>query len=269
MKRKVLEMQNNFKSVRNIKSMVKNIYDSPFRRSSLKFSNSNSSDMHAFTVECGPLGTNAGFIENVKNNEAVLIDAPPEAFDIGKIFLSENTKVVAVLFTHGHWDHCGDGHIFRELGAKTYAHSLEKPMIEDANLTMELMKFCGVELARIGVELIPCKVDVEINGDCEININDWLDVSCRCVPGHSPGSLAFYFSKFECAFVGDTLFNCGIGRSDLPGGDAQLLNLSIEEKILSMPDETIIIPGHGPITKIIDEKAYRRHEKSRSEIEKK
>jgi glyoxylase-like metal-dependent hydrolase (beta-lactamase superfamily II) len=202
---------------------------------SAEFLVASNGDVRVSVVKCGHIDTNTGFIENLKLREAALIDAPFGAFEASKGILSRGTKIVAVLFTHGHWDHIGDGHIFRELGAKTYAHRFDRPLIEHPETMAALV---GLEN-----EIIPCQVDAEV-GDGE-TIGGWLDISCSWVPGHSPGDLSFYAKSLGCVFVGDTLFRGGIGRSDLPGGNGELLISGIREKILSLPDSTTVIPGHG------------------------
>ncbi|MDR1596059.1 MAG: MBL fold metallo-hydrolase [Puniceicoccales bacterium] len=213
-----------------------------------KFLVASSDGVNVYVAKCGHIKTNTGFIENYVRGEAVLIDAPFGSFDASKKILSHGTKVVALLFTHCHWDHIGDGHIFRGLGARTYAHALDRPLIENP----ELMAM----LTGIGDELIPCRIDVEIaDGDC-VNVGNWLSIDSRWVPGHAAGDLAFYIESSSCVFAGDTLFRGGIGRSDLLGGNELLLIRGIKEKILSLPDGTIVIPGHGNFSTIAREKLH-------------
>jgi glyoxylase-like metal-dependent hydrolase (beta-lactamase superfamily II) len=199
-----------------------------------------------FVAKCGHIDTNTGFIVNIARGEAVLIDAPFGALEMSKNLLPEETKVSAVLFTHGHWDHIGNAHIFKRLGAKTYAHRLDKLFIEQPEV---MAMFVGID-----DELVPCKVDVDVNDNDSIQIGDWLNILCRWVPGHAAGDLIFYIKSLQCVFTGDTLFQGCIGRSDLPGGDGQLLIAGIKEKILTLPDDTLVIPGHGNFSTIGAEK---------------
>jgi hydroxyacylglutathione hydrolase len=74
------------------------------------------------------------------------------------------------------------------------------------------------------------------------------------VPGHTPGHLAFYWAQAQCVFTGDVLFQGSIGRTDLPGGDFDQLLCSIRESLLTLPDDTVAYPGHGPSTTIGEEK---------------
>jgi glyoxylase-like metal-dependent hydrolase (beta-lactamase superfamily II) len=80
-------------------------------------------------------------------------------------------------------------------------------------------------------------------------------VECRHVPGHCPGNVLFYFSSLGAAFVGDALFAGSVGRTDLPGGSAATLAESIRSQIYTLPDATVVYPGHGPSTRVADEKA--------------
>jgi glyoxylase-like metal-dependent hydrolase (beta-lactamase superfamily II) len=202
-------------------------------------------EVQIFVTKCGHLGTNTGFVENTEKKEAVLIDAPFGSFEASKNILLPGTKIIAVLFTHGHWDHMGDAHIFKSLGAKTYAHSLDKLLIENPRV---IALSIGLDM-----DLVPCKVDVMVNDGDQVNIG-WLDIICRWIPGHAAGDLAFYIKSLNCVFSGDTLFKGCIGRSDLPGGNEGLLVSGIKEKLLILPRDTTVIPGHGHFTTIAHER---------------
>ncbi|MDR1413783.1 MAG: MBL fold metallo-hydrolase [Puniceicoccales bacterium] len=203
-------------------------------------------DLSVFVVKCGHIDTNVGLIENASCREAVVIDASFESFEKSKKILSPGTKVVAVFFTHGHWDHMGDGHIFQKNGAKVYAHRLDRALIEHPEL---MANFINIE-----EKLMPCRIDCEVEDGTEMNVNGWLSATCSWVPGHTMGGVIFYMPTLHCVFAGDTLFRGCIGRSDFPGGNEALLIDGIRNKILTLPEDSIVVPGHGKFTTIGNEK---------------
>jgi glyoxylase-like metal-dependent hydrolase (beta-lactamase superfamily II) len=203
--------------------------------------------INVFVDRCGQIDTNTGFIENADRLEAILIDAPFDSFQRSRAILQPHTRIIAVLFTHCHWDHVGDGHRFRAMGAQTYAHRADRAIIENPDLIPSSFSF--------GIAPLPCKIDREVADRDIIFPCDWLRIHCRWVPGHGAGDLTFYAEQLGCVFVGDTLFKGCVGRSDLPGGNMELLISGIVEKILSLPDQTVVIPGHGRFTTVAEEKA--------------
>ena len=204
-------------------------------------------DVRCFISKCGHIETNVGFIENRAQKEAIIIDPAFGAYQASKAIFAPDTKITAVFFTHGHWDHIGDAHIFKKFGATTFAHKLDKFWIEQPDL---MAMFSGIVES-----FMACAIDREVKDNDTFCINRWLDIHCRWVPGHASGDLSIYLPTLKCVFAGDTLFKGCIGRSDLPGGDKKLLISGIKEKILTLPDDTIVIPGHGDTTTIGDEKA--------------
>ena len=105
--------------------------------------------------------------------------------------------------------------------------------------------------ARLGLE--PVAVDAWVEqGDRLLALGREFEV--RHVPGHCPGNVLFYEPRAKAALVGDALFNRGVGRWDLPGGDFAVLVVSIREQIYTLPDDTVVFPGHGPRTAVGEEK---------------
>ena len=195
----------------------------------------------------GPLETNAYLLADADRKEALLVDAPEGVAQYVAQFLEEEgVKLVALLLTHGHWDHITDGQAIRSQGATVYAHKGDQAWLEDP--------------AKMAVAMPP-GYTIE-----PITIDEWLEegqtlelmgqsIEVLHVPGHAPGCLAFYFPSLEIAFVGDAIFAGSIGRTDLPGGSFETLKASIKEKLYTLPDETMLCPGHGPATTVEDEKA--------------
>jgi hydroxyacylglutathione hydrolase len=196
------------------------------------------------SLPAGPLPTNAYLLTAA--GEAVLIDAPEGILaEIEPILRSEDCRLKELWLTHGHWDHTqGAAEVVRATGARSLGHSADRTMYEHPRI---MSAFAG------GLRLEPIKVDRWIGqGERLDALGTTAEV--RHVPGHCPGSLLFYFPDASCAFVGDALFQGGIGRTDLPGGDARTLERSIREQIYTLPGATAVYPGHGPTTTVAAEK---------------
>ena len=143
--------------------------------------------------------------------------------------------------THCHVDHLlGVKHIQDQYGLKFRAHGEEAGQLQRAPLMGEVF----------GLQLDPIGAIEETIGDGElVAIGDHL-LKALHVPGHSPGSLAFYSEEGGFVITGDALFQSSIGRTDLPGGDFDQLIQSIRSRLLSLPPETVVYPGHGPASTI-------------------
>jgi glyoxylase-like metal-dependent hydrolase (beta-lactamase superfamily II) len=209
--------------------------------------------MKIHVLPAGPIQTNAYLLTASERGEAVLIDAPGEIWaEIEPILAETKCKLVELWLTHGHWDHTqGGAEIVRQTGAKVRAHLADQPMIE----TPEIMKrFMGEDL---GLE--PVKVDAWVaQGDRLKALG--VEVEVRHVPGHCAGNVLFYFAGNRekkaagAAFVGDALFASSVGRTDLPGGSMAVLEKSIRGQIYTLPDDTVVFPGHGSRTTVGTEK---------------
>jgi len=199
--------------------------------------------MKLHVLPAGPIQTNAYLLTAPERGEAVLIDAPGDVWaDVGSILEKENCRLVALWITHGHWDHTqGGAEVVRETKAQVFAHAADRVLIE----TPEIMeKFMGEEL-----NLEAIHVDRWITQGERLSALG-REVEVRHVPGHCPGNVLFYFADAGAAFVGDALFAGSVGRTDLPGGDAQQLTCSIREQIYTLPPKTKVFPGHGPATTV-------------------
>lgn len=182
--------------------------------------------------------------------EAVLIDCgccrKEEEKELTDFILENKLTLKHLLCTHLHVDHVfGNGFIYKTYGLKPEAN---KQDVEKLPSPDEQAKLFGL---RQHVENVP--VEKYIVGG-EIIKFGTSELQVLTVPGHSPGSVAFYNNKNGFAIVGDALFAGSIGRTDLWGGNQEVLVAAIRDKLLSLPDETVIYPGHGPETRVIDEK---------------
>ena len=199
-----------------------------------------------------PFGENMYILWDEASHEAVVVDPgmmrDGERDMVTKFIDEHNLSVKHILLTHLHVDHITGA---RWLADKTGAHvcgsSLDNPLGQE--LPEQVAHF------RINVEVEPLTVDRNLADGDTLQLGDET-IQVLQVPGHSPGGLAFYLPQSALLISGDTIFNGSVGRTDLWGGDmAQLIN-SIREKILSLPDETVIASGHGPTTTVADEKRF-------------
>ncbi|MFO8026553.1 MAG: MBL fold metallo-hydrolase [Opitutales bacterium] len=198
------------------------------------------------TKELPPIGTNAMALLEPERKECVIIDAPAEAYPWARDLADRHDcKIVALILTHGHWDHILDAWKFAREGIPTYGHA------EDELMFAEPSRMAAY--AMPGLEFEPVRIDHWIEQGQELDLLG-TRMEIRHVPGHCPGNVLVYLRDEAAAFVGDALFAGSIGRYDLPGGDFSVLEKSIREQIYSLPDATKIYPGHGPATTVAAEK---------------
>lgn len=197
------------------------------------------------TLPTGPLEVNCYIIGCEETKKAAVIDPGGDVDRILQLLNKHELKAVMVINTHGHFDHVGGN---RELldatGAELIIHRDDCPILERA----------GEHAAAYGLraESSPAPTR-ELSGGETIELGN-LSLQVIHTPGHSPGGVCLYVN--DTLLVGDTLFAGSIGRTDLPGGDHQLLINGIKEKLLPLPEATKVYPGHGPMTTIGQEKQY-------------
>jgi glyoxylase-like metal-dependent hydrolase (beta-lactamase superfamily II) len=204
--------------------------------------------MKLHVLPAGPIQTNAYLLVAAERGEAVLIDAPGDIWaKVEPILRDARCRLTDLWITHGHWDHTqGGAEVVRATQARVTAHREDRAMIE----TPEIMeRFMGERL-----NLQPIHVDRWVaQGERLSALGAEFEV--RHVPGHCAGNILFYLRAGGLAFVGDALFARSVGRTDLPGGSFEVLERSIRTQLYTLPDETIVYPGHGPATTVGAEKA--------------
>jgi len=199
--------------------------------------------MHLDVVPAGPLQTNAYLLTAPELREAVIIDAPAGIWaEIRPLLAAAGCRLKELWVTHGHWDHTqGGAELVRAAGARVRAHRDDQELLEHPDV-ME-------DYAIPGERLAPLKVDEYVtHGQRWTALGE--AVEARHVPGHCPGSVLYYIAGLRAAFVGDTLFQGGIGRTDFPGGSAAALERSIRDQIFTLPADTVVYPGHGSETTV-------------------
>lgn len=200
---------------------------------------------------CNLFEENTYLIWDEKSLEAAIVD--PGMHDTREEqaldgFISENgLKMKYILLTHAHLDHTfGAAHAKEVYGVDIIGHPGDKALAD--NLPGQAAQF------RLPYRLKPLKIDRYL-AEGETLALGGQEIVAWNVPGHSEGSLAYYMPQGGYLLTGDVLFNNGIGRTDLPGGSAQKLYQSIVGKLLTLPADTIVFPGHGSPTTIGAEKS--------------
>ena len=206
--------------------------------------------MNATMMTVNPFGENMYILWDEASRDAVVVDPgmmrEAEREMVTKFIEGQKLNVIHILLTHMHIDHITSA---RWLADKTGADVCACAL--DAQLGRELPD--QVAQFHLKIESEPLVIDHILSDGDVLSLGE-ESIQVLHVPGHSPGGLAFYLPQSGLLISGDTIFNGSVGRTDLWGGDmAQLIN-SIREKILPLPDETVIASGHGPTTTIADEK---------------
>ena len=202
--------------------------------------------MEIIELICGPLENNTFLL--TEGLDAYLIDAPYGSMEAVEGELEgRDAKLRGVLMTHGHWDHMGDLAAFQKQGMQVWAHPSSRRFIENPSIQSDY--------SIPGIKFSPAAIDVELREGVNVDILN-TSVEVFHIPGHSQGSAVLYLPGEKVAFVGDVIFRNSIGRTDLPGGNHSLLLEGIAKKLYSLPNETTLYPGHGPITTIGYEKKH-------------
>lgn len=184
-----------------------------------------------------------------ETGEGVLIDAgnsnDDELQEIVSFVEQENIALKKLLNTHGHIDHIvGNDAIIKQFGLDLYAHKAGLVFYETV----------GEYGASLGYKIDSTHMpDVYLEDGDKVKFGN-TTLQVLYTPGHADGSICFYSEEDKIVVVGDVLFQQSIGRTDLPTGDYDLLAESIRTKLYTLPDDTVVLPGHGPSTRISYEK---------------
>ena len=193
--------------------------------------------------ELGPIGTNCYVVRASRDaTEAMVVDPGGDAAELRLELARAGARCAAILITHGHWDHLGGvADLAEGTGAPVYMAEGERALLE--NLP---------DLMPAGTVARGYTPDTFLQGDETLELAG-ITFETLQVPGHSPAHLAFHAD--EGLFSGDVLFAGSVGRTDLPGADWETLLASIRSLVDTLPADTVVYPGHGPVTTLGDELA--------------
>ncbi|MCI8702142.1 MAG: MBL fold metallo-hydrolase [Turicibacter sp.] len=201
--------------------------------------------MNVYPLVLGPVQTTCYVVSS--QGRAVIVDPAANATKIIQYLGTKKLIPEAILLTHGHFDHIG---AVNELAAKyslpIYAHKSEKEYFDQPEVNLSTMTYQPFVLSE----------DLDYHWLADGATLTCLDTQVKIfhVPGHTSGSLCYYFVKDRMVFTGDTLFKQSIGRTDFIYGNHQQLVTGIRQKLLTLPDDTLVYPGHGDCTTVADEK---------------
>jgi hydroxyacylglutathione hydrolase len=195
----------------------------------------------------GLLQCNCSIFGDEGTHEAIVIDPGDDIGEITGILDRHGLKVTAIVVTHAHIDHVAGAHKLRALtGAPVYLNENDRELLDALDVQA---KWLGVQPPQ------RTEVDVAANDGTVLRLGQ-TEFQVMHTPGHTQGSLCLWIPAEQKLIAGDTLFRDSIGRTDLPGGNTRQIFSSIKTRLLNLPENTIVIPGHGPNTSIGREKKH-------------
>jgi glyoxylase-like metal-dependent hydrolase (beta-lactamase superfamily II) len=193
----------------------------------------------------GPLQCNCSIIGDEQTHEAMVIDPGDQIEGVLEILRQEKLMLKQIVITHAHIDHVG--------GAMKLKAATGAPILMNQS-DYALLKMLDMQAAWVGMRPPgDVQVDEAVGQGRVLKIGE-ISSNVIHTPGHTEGSICLYFPEEKKLIAGDTLFAGSIGRTDLPGGSMDKIMRSLHTQVLALPDETEVVPGHGPVTTIGEER---------------
>jgi glyoxylase-like metal-dependent hydrolase (beta-lactamase superfamily II) len=193
----------------------------------------------------GMLACNCSIFGDETTRDAVVIDPGDDIDEVLRVVARHELIVKTIVVTHAHIDHVGGAaRLKAATGAPVYMNEADFPFYDQIEMQALWLGMDPPE--RTEIDVAPRDGDVLHLGAAEFTVLH--------TPGHTPGSMGLWIPSEQKLIAGDTLFRDSIGRTDLPGGDGKKILVSIREKFLPLPEDTLVIPGHGPTTTMGHEK---------------
>lgn len=193
------------------------------------------------TFPVGPLQCNCTILADEETREAIVVDPGDEISRIHRRLSSLGLTLKQILITHAHIDHVGGALKLKALtGAPIYLNEADLP----------LLQMMSAQAAWLGIETPEtAPPDESLTDGRRVGLDNY-PAQVIHTPGHTQGSICLHFAPLKMVLAGDTLFAGSIGRTDLPGGNYEQIIESINSRLLNLPNETTVVPGHGPVTTI-------------------
>ena len=189
----------------------------------------------------GPLRCNCSILGDEASHEAIVVDPGDDISRIVATLQRHSLTVKQIIITHAHIDHIAGAQRLQQLtGAPILYNQLDLPLV----------KMMDIQAAWLGIPTPEVPNPDDTLDDNKIISITGLTGTILHTPGHTQGSVCLYLPQQTLLLAGDTLFAGSVGRTDLPGGNSRQLITSIHDRLLPLPDDTTVIPGHGPGTTI-------------------
>ena len=199
------------------------------------------------TVVVGQLGVNCYILGSPQTKEGIVVDPGAEPEKILAVVNRLGLRITHVINTHGHFDHVGGNRrLVEATGAQFLIHEADAPFLTRAAATA----------SAYGLSADDSPAPQRFLTDGEEIMSGGIRITVLHTPGHTPGGCSLYLPQAGIVLTGDTLFADSVGRTDFPGSSHEALVAGIRTKLFTLPDETVVYPGHGPQTTIGREKRY-------------